>query len=123
MGLVVAAPQIKTTEFETDRLKREWKTISVMIECYCQGRHHTTSALCPECRGLSDYAHLRLERCRFATEKPTCASCPIQCYQRVRREQVRAVMRYAGPRMIWHHPFLCFRHWLDSFRKAPAAVA
>ncbi|HKI69453.1 MAG TPA: nitrous oxide-stimulated promoter family protein, partial [Verrucomicrobiae bacterium] len=111
------APQIKAAEFETDRLKREWKTVSVMIECYCRGLHHSASDLCPECQGLSDYACQRLRHCRFGTEKPTCASCPIRCYQRSRREQVRVVMRYAGPRMVWRHPFLCLRHWLDSFRK------
>lgn len=67
-----------------------------------------------------DYAALRLERCRFGVEKPTCARCPVHCYQRARREQVKRVMRYAGPRMIWRHPLLCLRHWLDGFRRAPA---
>ena len=118
-GLAAVAPQIKVAEFETERLRREWKTISVMIQCYCRGRHDSTSGLCPECQGLSNYARQRLERCRFGTEKPTCASCPIHCYQRARREQVRAVMRFAGPRMVWHHPVLCLRHCLDGLRKAP----
>jgi hypothetical protein len=44
----------------------------------------------------------------------------VPCYQRNRREQVRAVMRYAGPRMLWEHPVLTVRHWLDGMRKAPA---
>ena len=52
-------------------------------------------------------------------EKPTCANCPVHCYQRVRREQVKVVMRYAGPRMLWQHPILSLVHWLDGFRKAP----
>jgi hypothetical protein len=29
-------------------------------------------------------------------------------------------MRYAGPRMLWEHPLLSLRHWLDGFRTAPA---
>ena len=40
--------------------------------------------------------------------------------ERARREQVKAVMRYAGPRILWRHPVLSLRHWLDGFRKAPA---
>ena len=92
------------------RLVREWQTIAAMIRCYCEGRHHTSEALCPECRELLDYAAVRLERCRFGVEKPICAKCPVHCYQPARREQVKAVMRYAGPRMLWRHPVLSLRH-------------
>jgi len=104
------------------RLARESRTMAAMIGCYCEGHHHANAALCPECRQLLDYAALRLERCRFGAEKPVCAKCPVHCYQRVWREQTRAVMRYAGPRMLWQHPILSLRHWLDGFRKAPAVV-
>ncbi|HTI98540.1 MAG TPA: nitrous oxide-stimulated promoter family protein [Dongiaceae bacterium] len=105
--------------FATARLAREWKIVTTMIRCYCQGRHGTKTGFCPECQGLVDYAALRLDRCRFGAEKPTCANCPVHCYQRDRREQVKQVMRYAGPRMLWLHPIMCLRHWLDGFRPAP----
>jgi hypothetical protein len=105
--------------FVHHRLAREWETVGAMLWCYCRGNHHTVAGLCPECQSLSDYAHLRLERCRFGPEKPTCAHCPVHCYQRERREQMRVVMRYAGPRMLWEHPLLSLRHWLDGFRPAP----
>jgi len=30
------------------------------------------------------------------------------------REQIRAVMRYSGPRMLLHHPLMTFHHiWID----------
>jgi hypothetical protein len=32
------------------------------------------------------------------------------------REQVKEVMRYAGPRMIFRHPVLAVMHWVDAFR-------
>jgi len=108
--------------FADQRLARELRTIAAMIGCYCEGHHDARGALCPECQGLLDYAALRLERCRFGAEKPVCAKCPVHCYQPARREQVRAVMRYAGPRMLWRHPVLSLRHWLDGFRKAPVLV-
>ena len=108
--------------FAGKRLAREWQTIAAMVGCYCEGHHKTKTALCPECQGLLDYAAVRLERCRFGVDKPVCAKCPVHCYQPARREQVKAVMRYAGPRMLWWHPILGLRHWLDGFRKAPAVV-
>ncbi len=91
-----------------------------MVLCYCQDLHHTLGkALCPDCEALLSYASVRLDRCRFGEMKPTCAKCPVHCYAPDRREQVRTVMRYAGPRMLWRHPILCLFHWLDSFRRAP----
>ena len=114
-----AAREIKTVRFADRRLAREWKTIEAMMLCYCHDHHDTGGGLCPECRQLHDYAAMRLERCRFGPEKPTCANCPVHCYQKVRREQVKVVMRYAGPRMLWQHPVLSLIHWLDGYRKAP----
>lgn len=99
------------------RLAREWQTIRSMIQIYC--RDHHRAALCEECQSLLDYAGLRLDRCQFGAEKPTCAKCPVHCYQKTRREQVRVVMRYAGPRMLWEHPLLSLRHWLDGLKSAP----
>ena len=101
------------------RLAREWKTMEAMIHLHCRDQHVPTGDLCQHCQALSDYAAMRLERCRFGSEKPTCANCPVHCYQATRREQIKAVMRYAGPRMLWMHPLLSLRHWLDGFRPAP----
>jgi hypothetical protein len=103
------------------RLAREWKTMSAMVRIYCRDHHHPAEGLCAECRQFLDYAEVRLERCRFGGEKPTCANCPVHCYQRDRREQARVVMRYAGPRMMWEHPVMSLRHWLDGFRKVAQA--
>ena len=101
------------------RLAREWKTMSAMVRIYCRDHHHPAEGLCAECRQFLDYAGVRLERCRFGEEKPTCANCPVHCYQRDCRELARVVMRYAGPRMMWEHPVMSLRHWLDRFREAP----
>jgi hypothetical protein len=103
------------------RLAREWKTMSAMVRIYCRDQHHPANGLCIECRQFLDYAGVRLERCRFGQEKPTCANCPVHCYQRDRREQARVVMRYAGPRMMWEHPVMSLRHWLDGFREVAQA--
>ena len=109
----------KAPAFASQRMAREWKTIAAMITLHCRGRHRSKAALCAQCQGLLDYAGLRLERCRFGVEKPTCAQCPVHCYPSARRQQIKDVMRYAGPRMVWAHPVISLLHWLDGFRKAP----
>ncbi|HWH70974.1 MAG TPA: nitrous oxide-stimulated promoter family protein [Candidatus Sulfotelmatobacter sp.] len=123
-----SAPETRTAQAAADRprpkrLAREWQTIAAMVQCYCRDHHQAGAGLCPECQGLLDYATLRLDRCRFGAEKPTCAKCPVHCYQRDRREQVKTIMRYAGPRMLWQHPILSLRHWLDGFKPDAESVA
>lgn len=108
------------TTLSGKRLERERQTMVAMIVCYCRGVHGSTVELCAECRELLDYATARLEKCPFQEDKPTCVKCPIHCYQAQRREQVKALMRYAGPRIFWRHPILSVRHFLDAYRKAPA---
>ncbi len=118
-GLASTAPDINSANLAKGRLGREWNTMASMIRLHCRVHHDSAAALCPECRQLLNYARARLERCRFGPEKPTCARCPVHCYQRVPRDQIKAVMRYAGPRMLWRHPLLSLFHWLDGFRGVP----
>ena len=123
------------------RLAREEKTIAAMIALYCRDLHaaaeplgaavgacnghggpspgQTGDGLCPECAELLAYARLRLEKCRYGADKPTCANCETHCYRPAMREKVREVMRYSGPRMLKLHPVLAVAHLVDG-RKTPA---
>lgn len=92
------------------RIEQEKKTVRQMIEIYCKGQQHTKDGLCDECSALLDYAFDRLEHCKFGEKKPTCKKCPIHCYKPAMREQMREAMRYAGPRMLWHHPLSTIKH-------------
>ena len=92
------------------RIEREKQTVSHMVGIYCSAHHAAGTALCDECRELLAYAHARLDRCKFGTGKPTCKKCPVHCYRQAMRERMRTVMRYAGPRMLWHHPVAALRH-------------
>lgn len=101
------------------RLARELKTIRAMLQIYCRD-HHGGAALCEECANLAAYAEKRLAGCPYGEDKPTCANCQIHCYGPAQREQVRVMMRYAGPRMTLRHPYLALMHvMVDSKRKAP----
>ena len=86
-----------------------------MIEMYCRGRHGSPD-LCPECRGLLDYAMRRVDKCPFGAEKPTCAQCPVHCYRAAERADIRRVMRWSGPRMAYRHPIMTIRHYFDEIR-------
>jgi len=98
------------------RLVRERQTIAAMVGLYCRDHHRPPNGLCVACRALLDYAMARLEHCPFGAWKPTCAKCPVHCYQQAMREKVKDVMRYAGPRMLLRHPILSLLHQLDALR-------
>jgi hypothetical protein len=99
------------------RIRRERKTISIMIGMYCRDRHHGhDGSLCDRCTKLHDYAMQRIDKCPLCLSKPTCANCLIHCYKADMRERVRTVMRYSGSRMMGRHPVLALLHKLDGLR-------
>ncbi len=106
----------------TDRMLEERKTIAKMIGIYCHAKHDTRRELCESCQNLLEYAELRLRRCPFAPDKPVCGKCPLHCYQADKREQVREVMRFAGPRMMLVDPVAALKHMNALFRKPSPAV-
>lgn len=102
------------------RLQQEGKTIRAMVRIYCRAQHGSGKReLCQSCREIVDYAEKRLAHCPFNENKPTCGNCTVHCYKPVFREQIRRIMRFAGPRMLWHHPLMAFRHLLDGRQPAP----
>ena len=101
------------------RIRRERRTISAMMRIFCRDHHGGDVALCEECSALLDYANRRLDSCPFQERKPACNHCQVHCYSVSRRDRVRVVMRYAGPRMLWRHPWLSLWHLLDKRRRVP----
>ena len=92
--------------------------VSEMIALYCRKQHDTPKGtLCPECRQLHDYALARIEKCPFMETKTFCSACKVHCYKPEMRQQMRAVMRYAGPRMLLSHPALVLRHMAETMRR------
>ncbi|MCD4729989.1 MAG: nitrous oxide-stimulated promoter family protein [Bacteroidales bacterium] len=98
------------------RIEREKRTVSKMIGMYCKKYHGMNGKLCDACRELNDYAFKRIDYCQFGENKPACSICPVHCYKLERRERIREVMRYAGPRMIYRHPYLAVMHIIDKRR-------
>ena len=100
------------------RISREIITIEKMIKIYEQA--HPTAVDSPDSYNkLYSYAINRLEKCRYGEQKPACKQCPVHCYQPKMREQMKTIMRWAGPKMLFHHPILAIRHLLDDRKPVP----
>lgn len=91
--------------------EKEKRTSSLMIELYCRRKHNTKKgALCAECKALEDYVFSRIDHCPHMEEKTFCSACRTHCYRPDMREKIRAVMRFSGPRMLFHHPVMAIHH-------------
>ena len=99
-----------------NHLQREKKNVTVMIQLYCRRNHHQRT-LCESCAALLLYAERRIDGCKFGMEKPNCLDCTVHCYNKEKREEIRTVMRFAGPRMMVYHPLIAIRHLLRSKKK------
>ena len=97
------------------RIEREKKTITLMIDIYCQKKHgNKKGELCDECKELLEYAHKRLSFCKFGENKSTCSICPIHCYKKDMKEKVKEVMKFSGPRLMTYNPIELVRHALNK---------
>ncbi|QYJ78601.1 nitrous oxide-stimulated promoter family protein [Shewanella acanthi] len=106
------------------KLKYEHQTISAMAKIFCKANHQgqTEAGLCSECLALLEYAALRLDRCPYGQNKPTCNKCPVHCYKPNQKQQVKEMMIFAGPRMLLTHPIRAIKHLLAERSPVPDTV-
>lgn len=114
----------------TSKELKDLRLLARFIECWCAAHHDDADRaslenevgiaplalrscrLCPECRGLLDYAIARRRACPL-DPKPACKDCPIHCYKPERRADIRKIMRFSGRQLIlrgrldllWHYFF------------------
>ncbi len=103
----------KLSEYESKMLKREKKTVGLMVEIYCKDHHKTRGELCTECSGYKEYVFKHLENCPFQEKKTACGRC-LLCYPPDYKERLFEVMGSAGPKMFLYHPFLSLHHLWDA---------
>lgn len=101
------------------RMKRERKTIGVMIKIFCKGNHKSKPTLCKDCQTLLDYSYMKLSDCPYQYNKPTCKNCVIHCYTEPEKTELRKIMRYSGPRILFTNPILAIQHLIDGIKKKP----
>ena len=96
-----------------NRIEREKQTVRKMIKLYC--RHRLGLDKMPEeYQHLAEFACRRLDHCKYGENKTACKDCPTHCYAPTEREQIREVMRWVGPRMIFYSPIEAIRHLLNT---------
>lgn len=100
---------------KNSRIEEEKKVVEQMIRLYCR-KKEGNGELCHNCHELLDYAHSRLDRCRYGEEKPTCKKCPVHCYRPDMKEKIRVFMRWSGPRMMLYHPVAAIKHIYREMR-------
>lgn len=94
--------------------QNEIDLIYEMISIYCKKKYKED--MCEECMKLYEYAKQRIEKCPMMETKTFCSQCKIHCYQKEQREKIKKVMRFSGPRLIFHHPILVIRHGIESWK-------
>lgn len=99
--------------FRMNRLQREALIVKTMIEFHC-GRIHKETSVCQNCAELVTYTSHKLEHCKFGLKKPVCKTCPVHCYSPDKKQKIRDVMRWAGPRMIYRYPVYAIVHIFDN---------
>jgi hypothetical protein len=102
-------------QYTMKKIEREKRTIKRMIQIYCNAKHGGKE-LCDDCLSLLHYAYERLDRCPFGEEKPPCKKCKIHCYSSEKREKVKEIMKFSGPRMLIFSPFDWIKHKIKEFR-------
>ncbi len=103
---------MKTVQTKREREKR---MVTEMIKLYCKKQHRVKKGqLCDQCRELNEYAQLRSDKCPFMETKTFCSNCRVHCYKTDMRKKIRAVMRFAGPRMLLQHPVWALRHVIET---------
>lgn len=101
-------------ECKMTRIQSEKNIVMIMIKLYCQKKHGHKQELCQDCRNLLEYAHERLDNCKFGKKKSSCRKCTVHCYKKDMRKSIREVMGFSGPRMIFYKPFEVVKHFIKQ---------
>ena len=91
------------------KIEKEKDIVKFMIQYYCI-KNHDKKEICMSCIDLIKYAHEKLSICPFGEKKTSCLKCKIHCYSKEKREEIRKVMSYVGPRMIYLMPIQYVKH-------------
>lgn len=91
------------------KIDSQKRIVRNMISLY--SRHTTgTYKLNGSYKELAEYCERRLDHCYWGNKKPSCKNCSIHCYNKAKREEIKKIMKWAGPRMIIYHPIQAIRH-------------
>jgi hypothetical protein len=127
-----------------EKVRHDTRVLGDFVAIYCRGNHadrfraelasdaeslgvygRKTPVVCEECAEHLRYAEARRAYCP-KDPKPFCAHCDTHCYRPAESEWQRQMMRYAGPKSVWHgHAIDGIKHMLEArkWRRIAAASA
>ncbi len=114
-------------------VRHDTRVLGDFVAIYCKGNHadrqrkvlesdaaslgvykRTRPVVCEECAAHLRYAEARRAYCP-KDPKPFCAHCDTHCYRPAEAEWQRQMMRYAGPKSVWHgHAIDGVKHVLEG---------
>lgn len=106
-----------------EKRQDEQKTVALMIQLYCKKNHKQKNAMkdaefmCEKCKNLLSYVDQRILNCPFMETKTFCSNCHVHCYKKEYRKEIRRVMRFSGPRMLFYHPVKAIRHVISTIKE------
>lgn len=91
------------------KIIEEKRIVESMIRLYCL-HYEGNKNLCEDCSEILNYAFMRLEKCPYRDNKPTCRKCAIHCYKPEMKQKIKNIMAWAGSRMFLYHPIYAVKH-------------
>ena len=121
-------------------VRKDTRLLGDFTQIYCDGNHadaeksaltsegvdlgvygRKVPTVCAQCSELLVYSEKRRAFCP-KDPKPFCNYCDTHCYRSDMREYMREVMRYAGPRSMWHgHAIDGVKHLIEGKKHKAAA--
>ncbi|MGL4956150.1 MAG: nitrous oxide-stimulated promoter family protein [Bacteroidales bacterium] len=95
-----------------EKRQKEKNIIRLMIALYCKNKHQTEIDLCDKCRDLIQYAEQKIDLCPMMQSKTFCSKCKVHCYVPNMREEIKKVMHFSAPRMIFYQPMEVLKYLL-----------
>lgn len=84
-----------------------------MGSIYCKAHHGAeqkdAAELCEDCRSVVEGTLSRTEQCPNG-HSGNCQDCDIKCQRGESQQKIKAIMRYAAPRMTFRHPFMTMEY-------------
>lgn len=96
-----------------DKAREDRMTMEAIGRIYCRGNHKNRqcdqSGMCPECRLAIEETLERTATCPKG-HVGNCEDCDIHCQRGEAQENIKRIMRYAAPRMMFRHPLMAARY-------------
>ena len=100
------------------RTDKDRRTLEAIGRIYCEAHHDgpkDAARLCPTCRQAIEATLARAAACPFGHEG-NCQDCTVHCQRGEAQERIRAIMRYAAPRMAVRHPLMTMEYLRKKLR-------